>query len=117
MIAGNEYVFRVRAVNGIGESPTGELSDQILASDRRESLRSTSTIGDSESLDYSEYSDYPESEYDPDLDGESYSPESCNSVALFHSSSTPSTYCIDSDVKEVRSLLYAVFYSLCIATI
>ena len=71
MVAGNEYVFRVRAVNSVGEGPTGELSDPILASDRRESLRSISTVGDSDSIDYSEYSDYPESEYDPDFDGKS----------------------------------------------
>ena len=64
-----EFVFRVRAVNRAGEGPPGQLSDPVLVTDRRERVRSLSTLGDSESLDYSEYSDYPESEYDPDLDG------------------------------------------------
>lgn len=66
----NEYVFRITAVNAVGEGPMSELSDPVLPTDRKESTRSISTIGDSESVDYSEYSDYPESEYDPDLDGE-----------------------------------------------
>lgn len=70
MNAGNEYVFRVKAINAVGEGPPGELSDPVLATDRRESIKSISTLADSESVDYSEYSDYPESEYDPDLDGE-----------------------------------------------
>ena len=56
-----------------GEGEESELSDPVLPTDRRESSRSVSisTLGDSESVDFSEYSDYPESEYDPDLDGKS----------------------------------------------
>lgn len=70
MATSNEYVFRVRAVNRYAEGAASELSEPVFATDRRESLRSVSTIGDSESVDFSEYSDYPESEYDHDLDGE-----------------------------------------------
>ncbi|XP_067933209.1 myosin light chain kinase, smooth muscle-like [Watersipora subatra] len=68
MATSNEYVFRIRAVNSVGEGLASEHSEPVLSTDRRESTRSISTIGDSESVDYSEYSDYADSEYDPDLD-------------------------------------------------
>jgi len=67
MAPSHEFVFRVSAVNIIGEGPPSEISEPVIATDPRESCRSISlsTLGDNESI----YSDYPESEYDPDLDG------------------------------------------------
>lgn len=103
MTTSNEYVFRVTAVSSNGEGNPSPLSDPVLAveKDRKESTRSVSTVDGS--MDFSEYSDLTESEYDPELDGE-----------ITPRFITASVWILNSNIFSKYKLTYAAMYVLTI---